>query len=66
MRSIFRLLFHWEHKRISSRPITLSTKPGVPQADTYVVCLDCGDWFSYDWNRMRIGERIERPRPTTY
>jgi hypothetical protein len=28
MRSIFRLLFHCQHKRIS-RPITLSTKPGV-------------------------------------
>jgi hypothetical protein len=65
MRSIFTLLFHCQHKRISG-PITLSTKPGVPQADTYVVCLDCGDQFSYDWNRMRIGERIERPRPTTY
>ena len=65
MRSIFRLLFHCQHKRIS-RPITLSTKPGVPQADTYVVCLDCGDQLSYDWNCMRIGERIERPRPTTY
>ena len=28
---------------------------------TYVVCLDCGKEFPYDWNEMRvIGTRSER------
>ena len=29
---------------------------------TYVVCLDCGQEFRYDWNEMRIGEPVQ-PRP---
>jgi hypothetical protein len=26
---------------------------------TYVVCLDCGTEFRYDWKRMRRGEPIK-------
>jgi hypothetical protein len=25
--------------------------------ETYVVCLDCGSHFAYDWSRMRITGR---------
>jgi hypothetical protein len=25
---------------------------------TYVVCLDCGQEFSYDWQEMRMGEPV--------
>ena len=25
------------------------------RSGTYVVCLDCGKEFSYDWNRMQVG-----------
>jgi hypothetical protein len=28
---------------------------------TYVVCLDCGKEFAYDWRTMRVGQQIERP-----
>lgn len=28
---------------------------------TYVVCLDCGKQFAYDWNEMRVGELVEAP-----
>jgi hypothetical protein len=31
----------------------------------YVVCLDCGKEFAYDWNRMRIvaqNRRNEKPQ----
>jgi len=31
---------------------------------TYVVCLDCGQEFRYDWKQMRVGEAVE-PRPAT-
>ena len=24
----------------------------------YVVCLDCGKEFQYDWNEMRVGEPV--------
>ena len=58
--SLLRLLFRCSHKRIS-RPITPASRPGVPEADTYVVCLDCGERFSYDWQHMRVGARIKGP-----
>ena len=63
--ALFQMLFGCAHKRIS-RPITPASKPGVPPADTYVVCLDCGEHFVYDWKEMRMGERIDRPRPQTW
>jgi hypothetical protein len=25
---------------------------------TYVVCLDCGQEFRYDWKQMRVGEPV--------
>jgi len=25
---------------------------------TYVVCLDCGKEFDYDWQEMRIGQPV--------
>ncbi len=25
---------------------------------TYVVCLDCGKEFRYDWNEMRLGKPV--------
>lgn len=28
---------------------------------TYVVCLDCGAEFHYDWTTMRAGREIRRP-----
>jgi len=29
---------------------------------TYVVCLDCGKEFQYDWNEMRIGAVVTTGR----
>ncbi len=30
----------------------------------YVVCLDCGKHFHYDWEHMRMGALIEDPVDT--
>src|SRR5258708_39259712 len=30
-----------------------------PPAETYVVCLDCGKQFVYDWENMRLGRAVE-------
>jgi len=27
---------------------------------TYVVCLDCGQEFRYNWDEMRVGEPVSR------
>lgn len=58
--SIFNLLFRCKHRSLS-RPITPVNLPESGAA-TYVVCLDCGKQFVYDWKAMRIGRRVE-PEP---
>jgi hypothetical protein len=51
------LLFGCTHKRTS---FPISSKPGqrrsaaACQTGTYVVCLDCGKEFAYDWQQMRV------------
>jgi len=35
--------------------------PHAVRSGTYVVCLDCGKEFAYDWSEMRIGQLVEAP-----
>ena len=55
--TIFDALFGCWHKRIS---FPQTSKRGQRRCDaatptgTYVVCLDCGAEFAYDWKEMRI------------
>lgn len=49
--------------RHTTFPLTAGRKLGVSSAPatlnrTYVVCLDCGKEFQYDWNQMRMGQPI--------
>lgn len=32
--------------------------PGAARHNTYVVCLDCGKEFRYDWSEMRQAEPV--------
>jgi hypothetical protein len=53
-------LFGCSHKRITF-PITIRQKRAratVPSG-TYVVCLDCGGEFEYDWEDMKVLGRRE-------
>lgn len=59
MDSVLNLLIGCSHRRLT-RPVTPVDKAGVPQGDTYVVCLDCAQQFAYDFKEMRIGKRIDR------
>jgi hypothetical protein len=61
--TILNLMFRCPHRRLT-RPITPVSKPGVPAGDTYVVCLDCGKQFAYDWTKMRIGGPVESSQET--
>ena len=55
---VFDILFGCWHKNCSF-PIT-AKKGSTPQCEaaratgTYVVCLDCGREFPYDWSRMKV------------
>jgi hypothetical protein len=56
---LLNMLFGCSHRQLT-RPITPVKKAGVPQGDTYVACLECGQQFAYDLKEMRIGKRIDR------
>lgn len=57
MYKLLDVLFGCAHKRFTF-PITLRT--GKRRSDaaaltgTYVVCLDCGREFAYDWRQMKV------------
>jgi len=53
--SIYNAVFRCSHRRTS---FPHSPKAGDPNLDMYVVCLDCGKRFHYDWEQMRIGAEI--------
>lgn len=61
------MLFGCWHKRLS---FPISGKRGhrrssaAHQTGTYVVCLDCGKEFPYDWQQMRIVSRRYEPEAT--
>lgn len=63
--ALFTLLFGCWHRRMSW-PITRKRDPKQPmgesQTGTYVVCLDCGREFSYDWTRMKVVESTRQER----
>ncbi|HET9839790.1 MAG TPA: hypothetical protein VFR84_16305 [Candidatus Angelobacter sp.] len=60
---IFDALFGCWHKRIS---FPQTSKRGQRRCEaametgTYVVCLDCGAEFPYDWKQMRMLSPTER------
>ncbi len=55
--SVLNLLFRCPHRRLT-RPVTPVGRRGGPQGQTYVVCLDCGKQFAYDFDHMRIGKPL--------
>jgi hypothetical protein len=54
---LFEMMFGCSHKRCSF-PITVRGQqrrsPAASLTGTYVVCLDCGQEFAYDWQEMRM------------
>ena len=57
------VVFGCRHSRYSF-PITIRAgsrrAKGASRTGTYVVCLDCGREFNYDWQEMRVSEETAR------
>ncbi len=57
-------LFGCWHKNYSF-PITTRRgqrrSPAAAVTGTYVVCLDCGKEFPYDWHEMKVVSQNHRP-----
>jgi hypothetical protein len=68
LQSLFHNLFGCSHQRTTfpmtpARRISTPPMPGGARNGTYVVCLDCGKEFAYNWNEMRIGEAVSERTP---
>lgn len=57
-------LFGCSHRN-TTFPITRPRKVKEPgrEADTYIVCLDCGFEMPYSWNEMRVFKERRKARP---
>ncbi len=66
LQTLVNAFFGCAHRR-TTFPLTPARKslaaPGAMRHGTYVVCLDCGKEFGYDWQEMRQGEVVP-PRIT--
>jgi hypothetical protein len=58
LQSLLNSLFGCSHQR-TTFPLTPARKAAYPAPvthnGTYVVCLDCGKEFAYNWDEMRVG-----------
>jgi hypothetical protein len=70
LQSLFNSLFGCSHQR-TTFPLTPARRNAGPPAlgstrsGTYVVCLDCGKEFAYNWNEMRVGQAVQPHAATT-
>ena len=65
--SLFDFVFGCSHKRCSFPLSTRGIKRRSPAASvtgTYVVCLDCGKEFPYDWKAMKVIRKRDMQRET--
>jgi hypothetical protein len=63
--TILDLLFGCRHQRVSFPQTSRRAQrrsDAAGQTSTYIVCLDCGKEFPYDWNSMRVVPRTRRRR----
>ena len=54
---VFDILFGCSHKRVSfpmTRKAGQRRSAAALQTGTYIVCLNCGQEFAYDWQQMRV------------
>jgi hypothetical protein len=65
--SFLNTFFGCSHQR-TTFPLTPARKsiafPAAAAARTYVVCLDCGKEFAYDWQEMRVGAPVGALAPS--
>ena len=65
LESLLNTLFGCSHRHTTFpfTPTRRNTAFSAQEArkGTYVVCLDCGKEFAYNWNEMRVGEPVVAP-----
>lgn len=69
LQSMLHSLFGCSHQHTTFPQTPTRRHAGPPIAGgarngTYVVCLDCGKEFAYNWEEMRVGQPVKRPAAT--
>jgi len=62
LNSLFSSIFGCTHNR-TTFPLTPSRRSKMADSSrngTYIVCLDCGKEFDYNWKEMRIGSPVDK------
>jgi hypothetical protein len=62
MNSLLSMILGCSHKR-TTFPLTPSVKSKLSEgvrSRTYIVCLNCGEEFEYNWKEMRIGSSARK------
>ncbi len=61
MATLLRSLFGCPHKRTTFPMTRKSTADSAHRMmqQTYIVCLDCGEEFAYDWQKMKRARRTK-------
>src|SRR6266446_9571207 len=54
----FDFIFRCQHRK-TTFPRKQTIEFGGSESETYVVCLDCGQQFAYDWENMRLGKPVD-------
>ena len=61
---VLNAFFGCSHRRVTfpltpgRKATSFSSAAVTPRHGMYVVCLDCGKEFAYNWEEMRIGEAV--------
>ena len=67
LQSLLNTLFGCSHQRTTFPQTPARTSaygaPGHTHKGTYVVCLDCGKEFTYNWDQMRVGVTLPNTTP---
>jgi hypothetical protein len=58
--SLFGCAHHHCTFPITAKKLGAVTSDGKPSKTTYVVCLDCGKEFPYDWQQMKLTAPAKR------
>jgi hypothetical protein len=66
LNSLMNVVFGCSHRRTTfpltpARKVGFSASSASPRHGTYVVCLDCGKEFGYNWTEMHIGDAVVAP-----
>jgi hypothetical protein len=63
LNALLSALFRCPHRKTTFPLTPRKTRTNAARPEMYVVCLDCGQEFEYDWRGMRIRKALKTTVP---